>query len=432
VRPAGENGFEMKVLLVGSGGREHALAWKIAQSPRLEALYCAPGNPGTALLGENVELKVDDLAGIVQFARSHAIDLVVVGPENPLCAGLVDELTAAGIRAFGPDRAAARLEGDKAFAKELMRHRSVPTADARIFDKYRDARAYIASRDHPVVLKAAGLAAGKGVIVCDDPADALIALERIMVNREFGAAGDTIVVEEKLIGPEVSLLAFVDHDNIYIMETAQDHKPVGEGDTGPNTGGMGAYSPTTLLDDKLIQQVQSEILVPIIDAMRTQGITYRGVLYTGLMLTAAGPKVLEFNCRFGDPETQPLLMRLRTDLLEIFEAVTEDKLDRITLQWDPRPAVCVVMAAGGYPGAYESGKVISGLEEAAAMPDVMVFHAGTRKVGNNVVTAGGRVLGVTALGDTVAAAQKRAYEACEKITWDGVYYRRDIAAKAIR
>jgi phosphoribosylamine--glycine ligase len=432
MRPAGENGFEMKVLLVGSGGREHALAWKMAQSPRLKALYCAPGNPGTVELGENVELKVDDLAGIVQFARTQAIDLVVVGPENPLCAGLVDELAAAGIRAFGPDRSAARLEGDKAFAKELMRHRSVPTADARIFDKYRDARAYIASRDHPVVLKAAGLAAGKGVIVCDDPADALIAIERIMVDREFGPAGDIVVVEEKLIGPEVSLLAFVDRDNIYIMDSAQDHKPIGDGDTGPNTGGMGAYSPTTLLDDKLIQQVQSEILVPIIDAMRTQGITYRGVLYTGLMLTAGGPKVLEFNCRFGDPETQPLLMRLRTDLLDVFEAVAEDKLDRITLQWDPRPAVCVVMAAGGYPGAYENGKVISGLEAAAGVPDVKVFHAGTRKVGSNVVTAGGRVLGVTALGETVAAAQKRAYEACEKISWDGAYYRRDIAAKALK
>lgn len=422
----------MRVLLVGSGGREHALAWKMAQSPRLKKLYCAPGNPGTAELAENVDLKPDDVAGIVKFAKSQQIDLVVVGPENPLVAGLVDELTAAGIRAFGPDRSAARLEGDKAFAKELMRHRSVPTADARIFNKYKDARTYIATRDHPVVLKAAGLAAGKGVVVCDDPADALIALERIMVDREFGPAGDVVVVEEKLVGPEVSLLAFVDRNNIYIMESAQDHKPIGEGDTGPNTGGMGAYSPTTLLDEKLIHQVQSEILVPIIDAMRTQGITYRGVLYTGLMLTAAGPKVLEFNCRFGDPETQPLLMRLRTDLLDVFEAVADDKLDRITLQWDTRAAVCVVIASGGYPGNYQSGKVISGLEAAAAMQDVVVFHAGTRQVGSNVVTAGGRVLGVTALGETIADAQQRAYAACDQISWEGAYFRRDIGAKALR
>lgn len=422
----------MRVLLVGSGGREHALAWKIAQSPRLKKLYCAPGNPGTSDLTENVDIKPDDIAGIVKFAKDQHIDMVVIGPENPLCAGLVDALTTVGIRAFGPDRSAARIEGDKAFAKELMRHRSVPTADARIFDKYKDARAYIASRDHPVVLKASGLAAGKGVVVCDDPADALIALERIMVDREFGSAGEILVVEEKLVGPEVSLLAFVDRDNIYIMETAQDHKPIGEGDTGPNTGGMGAYSPTTLLDDRLVHQVEAEIIVPMIDAMRTQGITYRGILYTGLMLTAAGPKALEFNCRFGDPETQPLLMRLKTDLLDIFDAVIDDKLDRITLQWDPRPAVCVVMSSGGYPGKYENGKPISGLEAAAAKKDVMVFHAGTRRMGGNIVTAGGRVLGVTALGDTVAAAQKRAYEACAEISWDGAYYRRDIAAKAIR
>lgn len=422
----------MRVLLVGSGGREHALAWKMAQSSRLRQLYCAPGNPGTAELGENVEVKPDDVAGLVTFAREQQIDLVVVGPENPLCAGLVDELSAAGIRAFGPDRSAARIEGDKAFAKELMRHRSVPTADARIFDKYRDARTYIASRDHPVVLKAAGLAAGKGVIVCDDPADALLALERIMVGREFGRAGDVVVVEEKLAGPEVSLLAFVDRNNIYIMDSAQDHKPIGEGDTGPNTGGMGAYSPTTLLDDALVRQIQAEILVPIVDAMRTQGITYRGVLYTGLMLTQGGPKVLEFNCRFGDPETQPLLMRLRTDLLDVFDAVIDDRLDRITLQWDPRPAVCVVMAAGGYPGKYERGKAISGLEEVAAMRDVVVFHAGTRKVANRVVTDGGRVLGVTALGNSITEARMQAYDACAKISWEGAYYRRDIGAKALK
>lgn len=421
----------MKVLLIGSGGREHAMAWKIAQSPRLTKLYCAPGNPGMAELAELVDIKADDVAGLVAFARQQAIDLVIVGPEDPLCLGLVDELTALGIRAFGPDKSGARLEGDKAFAKELMRHRSIPTADARIFSKYKDARTYIATRDHSVVLKASGLAKGKGVIVCNDPADALLALERIMVKQEFGPAGDIVVVEEKLVGPELSLLAFVDRNNIYIMESAQDHKPIGDGDTGPNTGGMGAYSPTKLLNDELIRQIEAEILVPIVDAMRTQGITYRGILYTGLMLTTAGPKVLEFNCRFGDPETQPLLMRLRTDLLSVCEAVAEDRLDSITLEWDPRAAVCVVMASGGYPDSYEKGKVITGLADAAAIPDVMVFHAGTRKSNQNIVTAGGRVLGVTALGTDIADAQRRAYEACGKIAWDGAYYRRDIASKAL-
>jgi phosphoribosylamine---glycine ligase len=422
----------MKVLLVGSGGREHALAWKIAQSRRVKRLYCAPGNAGTPGLAENVAIKAEDVAGLLKFAREQKIDLVVVGPEDPLCMGLVDELTAAGIRAFGPNKAAAKLEGDKAFAKEMMRNRSVPTAEARMFTKYRDAKAYVATRDAGVVVKAAGLAKGKGVIVCDDPADGLIALERIMIAREFGPAGDVVIVEEKLVGPEVSVLAFVDGHSIYVMENAQDHKPIGEGDTGPNTGGMGAYSPTTLLDDRLIHQIEAEILVPIIDSLHTQGITYKGVLYAGLMLTSGGPKTLEFNCRFGDPETQPLMMRLKTDLVDAFEAVVDEKLDSITLDWDRRSAVCVVMASGGYPGSYESGKVISGLEEAGALPDVVVFHAGTRMAGNQVVTAGGRVLGVTALGSDFQDARNRCYEAVDKIHFDGAYCRRDIGAKAMQ
>lgn len=422
----------MKVLLVGSGGREHALAWKISQSRRVKKLYCAPGNAGTMEVAENVAIPAENVPDIVQFAKEQMVDLVVVGPEDPLCLGLVDALTAAGIRAFGPSAAAARLEGDKAFAKEIMRHRSVPTAEARIFTKYRDARAYVASRDAGVVIKAAGLAKGKGVIVCDDPAAGLIALERVMVAREFDDAGDTVVVEEKLTGPEVSVLAFVDGRNIYVMENAQDHKPIGEGDTGPNTGGMGAYSPTTLLDERLLQQVEAEVLVPIIDSLRSEGIIYKGVLYAGLMLTTGGPKVLEFNCRFGDPETQPILMRLKTDLVDVFEAVIDEKLDSITLEWDPRWAVCVVMASRGYPGGYESGKPISGLAEAASIPDVMVFHAGTRMVGRQVLTAGGRVLGVTAVGETFEAARKRCYEAVEKIHFEGAYYRRDIGARAMK
>jgi phosphoribosylamine---glycine ligase len=421
----------MKVLLVGGGGREHALAWKIARSPRLTRLYCAPGNAGTRELGENVPLKPDDLAGLLRFSREQAVDLVVVGPEDPLALGLVDQLQTAGIRAFGPLGAGARLEADKAFAKELMRHRAIPTAEARVFTKFRDARTYVASRDAAVVIKAAGLAQGKGVIVCDDPAEGILALERIMVDRAFGPAGEKVLVEEKLVGQEVSVLAFVDGRTLYLMETAQDHKPVGEGDTGPNTGGMGAYSPTTLLDERRLRDIESEILVPIVDSLHNEGVTYKGVLYAGLMLTAGGPKVLEFNCRFGDPECQPLVMRLRTDILDVFDAVIDGQLDSITLDWDPRPAVCVVMASGGYPGPYETGKLITGLADAAALPDVAVFHAGTAAAGDRFVTAGGRVLGVTALGDTLPAARQRCYDAVSRIQFEGAYYRKDIGAKAL-
>ncbi|HSW45219.1 MAG TPA: phosphoribosylamine--glycine ligase [Phycisphaerae bacterium] len=421
----------MKVLVVGSGGREHALVWKLAQSPRIRKLWCAPGNAGTAVRAENVNINGEDIADIVGFARHEKADLVVVGPEDPLCLGLVNALTAEGIRAFGPTRDAARLEGDKAFAKELMQTRSIPTADARMFNKFRDARTYIASRDSGVVVKAAGLARGKGVIVCDDPADGILALERIMVDREFGSAGDKVIVEEKLVGSEVSILAFVDRNSIYIMENTQDHKPIGEGDIGPNTGGMGAYSPTPEPDDKVLHQIQAEILVPILDAMRTEGITFRGILYAGIMLTAGGPKVLEFNCRFGDPETQPLMMRLKTDLLDAFEAVVDDKLEQITLAWDPRPAMCVVMSSGGYPGEYINGKPITGLDAADALPDTVVFHAGTKPLGNQVVTAGGRVLGVTALGDTLLDARRRCLDAIDKIRFEGAYCRRDIGHRAV-
>ena len=421
----------MKVLLVGGGGREHTLAWKIARSPRADRIFCAPGNAGTAEVAENVPIDAEDVPAVVKFARAEKVDLAIVGPEDPLCMGMVDELEAAGVRTFGPTKAAARLEGDKAFAKEMMRHRSVPTGEARIFTKFRNARTYVASRDAGLVIKAAGLAKGKGVLVCDDPAAGILALEKIMVERAFGRAGDVVLVEERLTGPEVSVLAFVDRKTIYVMENAQDHKPIGEGDTGPNTGGMGAYSPTTLLSGKLLRQVESEILVPIVDALRMDDVQYKGILYAGLMLTAGGPKVLEFNCRFGDPEAQPILMRLQTDLLDVIEAAVDDKLDSISLQWDPRAAVCVVMSSGGYPGPYEKGIPITGLAEAGALEDVVVFHAGTKTAGNQVVTAGGRVLGVTALGDTFEAARDRCYQAVEKIHFDGAYCRRDIGAQAM-
>ncbi len=421
----------MKVLVVGSGGREHALVWKLAQSPRITRLICAPGNAGIARHAQTVNIKPDDTNGIVEFATKEKMDLVVVGPEDPLCLGLVDALTARSIRAFGPTKAGARIEGDKAFAKELMQTRSIPTADARMFTKFRDAKTYIATRDTGVVVKAAGLAKGKGVIVCDDPADAIIALERIMVKREFGPAGDTVVVEEKLVGSEVSVLAFVDRQNIYVLENTQDHKPIGEGDTGPNTGGMGAYSPTPEPDDKVLHQIEAEVLVPIVDALHKEDMTYRGLLYAGIMLTAGGPKVLEFNCRFGDPETQPLMMRLRSDLLDAIEAVIDDKLDQITLDWDPRPALCVVVSSAGYPGEYAGGKPITGLDQAETIPDTVVFHAGTRQLGDQVVTAGGRVLGVTALGDTLSHARQRCHEAIARIHFDGAYHRKDIGYRAI-
>ncbi len=422
----------MDVLLIGSGGREHAIAWKLKQSAQLGKLYIAPGNAGTAQCGQNVDIADNDIATLVAFAREKKVGLVVVGPEEPLANGVVDAMEAAGIKAFGPTGAAAQLEADKAFAKHLMRSGAISTAEGRVFDRYSDAKAYIASRDEPVVIKAAGLAKGKGVIVCDDPAEGILAAEKIMVDRIFGAAGDTIVVEDKLLGEEASILAFVDGRNIYVMESSQDHKPIGDGDTGPNTGGMGAYSPAPIVTEDMMSRITREILVPTIDAMNRTGTSYKGVLYAGLMITSGGPRVLEFNVRFGDPETQPIFMRLQSDLIEVFLAVCEGRLEEAFLKWDPRPAVCVVMASGGYPGDYEKGKVISGLDEAAQLPDVVVFHAGTRQQNGQVVTNGGRVLGVTALGTEIAAAKARAYEALDRIRFEGAYCRRDIADKAIR
>jgi phosphoribosylamine--glycine ligase len=422
----------MDVLLIGSGGREHAIAWKLRQSKMLGTLYIAPGNAGTAQCGQNVAIKDSDVPALVDYARQMHVGLVVVGPEDPLAGGVVDALEAVGIKAFGPSRAAAQLEADKAFSKQIMRSCAVSTAEARIFDRFSDAKAYIASRDEPVVVKAAGLAKGKGVIVCDDPADAILAAEKIMVDRIFGSAGDRVIVEDKLLGEEASILAFVDGRNIYLMESAQDHKPIGDGDTGPNTGGMGAYSPAPIVNDEMMNRIGREILVPIVDAMNRNETPYKGVLYAGLMITSGGPRVLEFNARLGDPETQPILMRLKSDLLEVCLAVCDGKLEDVFLKWDPRPAVCVVMASGGYPGDYEKGKAIHGLKEAESLPDVMVFHAGTQERDGEVVTSGGRVLGVTALGADVAKAKAQAYEAVARIRFEGAYCRHDIADKAIK
>jgi phosphoribosylamine--glycine ligase len=422
----------MDVLLIGSGGREHAIAWKLKQSKRLGKLYIAPGNAGTAAFGENVDIKDDDVASLVDFAKAKNVGLVVVGPEDPLAVGIVDAMETAGIKAFGPSGPAAQLEADKAFSKQMMRASAVSTAEARVFDRFDEAKAYIASRDEPVVVKAAGLAKGKGVIVCDDPSDGILAAEKMMVDKAFGAAGERVIVEDKLLGEEASILAFVDGRNIYVMESSQDHKPIGDGDTGPNTGGMGAYSPAPLVTDDMMNRISREILVPVVDAMNRNGTPYKGILYAGLMMTSGGPRVLEFNVRFGDPETQPILMRLKSDLLEVFLAVCEERLDEVALKWDPRPAVCVVMASGGYPGDYEKGKVIEGIAEAEALGDVVVFHAGTKQQEGQVVTNGGRVLGVTALGNDIAAAKARAYEAVDCISFDGAYCRRDISDKALR
>ncbi len=421
----------MKILLVGGGGREHALAWKMAQSPLCEKMWAAPGNPGIAQVAQCVDIKDSDTAALVKFARDNAVGLVVVGPEEPLANGLADAVRTANILCFGPSAAGARIESDKAYAKNLMRSAAVPTAEARIFTDFKAARDYVLSRDHGVAVKASGLAKGKGVVICPEPYQAVKPLEEMMTQKVFGDAGDTVIIEEMLTGQEATVLALCDGKTIYVMEPLQDHKPVGDGDTGPNTGGMGAYSPVPIVDDRMLDRIQREILVPIVDCMRREFGRYEGVLYTGLMFTPAGPKVIEFNCRFGDPECQPLMMRLKSDLVAAMVATAEHRLEEAVLEFDPRPAVCVVMASGGYPGEYRKGLEITGIAEADALPDVKVFHAGTGIFGGKLVNTGGRVLGVTALGDTVADAQKRAYEAVAKIHWEGAFYRHDIAAKAI-
>lgn len=416
----------MNVLVIGSGGREHAICHRLARSPQLDKLFILPGNPGTESLGTNVPGSAEDIDLALSVARRESIDLTIVGPEDPLAAGIVDAFEAAGLRIFGPCAAAAKIEADKVFAKELMRQYAVPTADARIFDNYADASRFLATRDKAMVVKAAGLAKGKGVIVCDDPSDALIAAEDMLVKRVFGDAGARIVVEERLLGREASLLAIVDGHTSFVLEPAQDHKRLGDDDAGPNTGGMGAYSPTPAIDDAMMKQIERQILVPMLDAFVRHDLHYRGVLYIGLMLTAAGPKVLEFNCRFGDPEAQAILLRLQSDLLELLDAAVAGRLEQADVRWDPRPALCVVMASPGYPGAYPKGLPITGLPEDA--DDAVVFHAGTRRVNDQVVTAGGRVLGVTALGETLATARARAYGVVEQIHFDGAQYRRDLGA----
>ncbi|MCO6435723.1 MAG: phosphoribosylamine--glycine ligase [Phycisphaerae bacterium] len=420
----------MKILIIGGGGREHALAVSLAQSPRRPRIFCAPGNAGTAAIGQNVAIELDDFNGLVRFAQDEQIDLTVVGPEAPLCGGVVDCFRRAGLRIFGPTAAAARIEGDKAYAKRLMKAALVPTAEARIFQRLEEAKTYAASRDTGLVVKASGLAAGKGVIVCPDPADAILALEHVMAERAFGSAGDTVVVEELLKGEELSVFALVDGRTIYMLECAQDHKALLDGDTGPNTGGMGAYSPPPTATPDLLARVERDVLVPIVDALNNDDAPYQGILYAGLMITAAGPKVLEFNCRFGDPEAQVLLPRLCSDWLDAFEAVVDGRLSEIDMRWSSQCAVGVVLASAGYPVKSETGKVIEGLDDVENMPGVHVFHAATRTLEHLTLTAGGRVMCLTGIGRDVAEAQERAYAAAERIHFDGMQYRRDIAARA--
>ncbi|MGC9358929.1 MAG: phosphoribosylamine--glycine ligase [Anaerolineae bacterium] len=422
----------MRVLVVGSGGREHALAWALSRSSQVDAVYVAPGNAGTAALVTNVPIAAEDVTALSQHCAEERYDLVVVGPEVPLAAGLADRLGDDGIRVFGPSQQCAQIEASKAFSKDFMTAHGIPTAPYATFDDYAKARDYLASHGAPIVIKASGLAAGKGAIVCQTEKEAQRALDRIMKERAFGDAGDTVVLEDCLTGQEASVLAFTDGETVVPMVVAQDHKAAYDGDRGPNTGGMGCYAPTSLVDDATVERVVEQVLQPAVDGLRAQGCRYVGVLYAGLMLEGDSFRVLEFNCRFGDPETQVILPLLETDLVEIMEACIDGRLDEVRVSWRDQSAVCVVMASSGYPSSYQKGFPIEGLDEATALQDTVVFHAGTRRDDGRVLTDGGRVLGVTAWADTLSAAMARAYEAVERIHWPGAMYRTDIGAKGLR
>jgi phosphoribosylamine--glycine ligase len=422
----------MKILVIGSGGREHALVWKLRQSPKVKKIYCAPGNAGIARLADCIDIQVTDIEGLAAFARKEKIDLTVVGPELPLTLGIVDRFGEEGLRTFGPSQKAAALEGSKVFMKRLLADHKIPSARYEIFDNRDDALRYLDEVKIPVVIKADGLAAGKGVIIAHSTEEAVRAVDQIMTEKAFGEAGDRVVIEEFLAGEEASFIAFTDGKTVLPLPTSQDHKAIFDGDRGPNTGGMGAYSPAPVVTEELHRQVMAQVMLPTVRAMAAEGRPYKGMLYAGLMIADGEAKVLEFNCRFGDPEAQPLLMRLQSDLVEIMEAVVDERLEDVRLEIDPRPTVCVVMAAGGYPGSYRKGDEIHGLTEAAQIPGVEIFHAGTASRDDRIMTAGGRVLGVTAIGDNLPAAIAAAYEAVGRISWQGCTFRRDIGQKALR
>ena len=421
----------MKVLVVGGGGREHALVWKIAQSPRVKKIFCAPGNAGIGRLADCVPIGAAEIDKLLAFARDEKIDLTIVGPEDPLSNGIVDQFEAAGMRIFGASQKAARIESSKSFAKAIMEKYGILTAKGQTFTRLAQAQAYVKKMGAPLVVKADGLAAGKGVIVCSTEKMAMDALKQIMVDREFGEAGDQVVVEECLVGEEASFLAFTDGKSVLPLPSSQDHKPIFDDDKGLNTGGMGAYSPAPVVDEYLHQRIMNEVMIPMVKGMAAEGCPYKGVLYAGLMIDRDTIKVLEFNGRFGDPEAQPLLVRLKNDIIPLIEAIIDERLDACRLDIDPRASVCVVMAAGGYPGKYKKGLAITGIDAANRIRDVVVFHAGTRLDGKTILSHGGRVLGVTAMGDTVELAIKKAYQAVAKINWNGVQYRSDIGKKAL-
>jgi len=421
----------MKVLVIGAGGREHALVWKIAQSPRVRKIYCAPGSPGISRLAECVDVKAEDIGGLARFAQKESVDLTVVGPEGPLALGIVDHFRSLDIPIFGPDRRAAEIESSKSFAKDLMRVNSIPSAAYWVFDDFAQLEHFLQTAKYPLVLKADGLAAGKGVTVCKTAEEAHKLGHAMMTEKVLGEAGRRVVIEEFLTGQEASILALVSGDAVAILEPAQDHKAVFDKDQGPNTGGMGAYSPVPAITENIMQRIERDIIIPTVHGMNREERPYTGVLYVGLILTANGPRVLEYNCRFGDPETQPLMMRLQSDLVDLLEGAVTGQLSFSTLTWSPGAALCVVLASGGYPGAYQKGLPMTGIEEAEAMEDVAVFHAGTTRSDGVWRTAGGRVLGVTARGADIASSRQRAYEAVKKIHFEGMHYRTDIGIRSV-
>ena len=422
----------MKVLVIGGGGREHSLVWKLAQSPRVAKVYCAPGNGGIGAIAELAPIGPEEIDKLAQFAEREQINLTVAGPELPLTLGIADLFRKRGLRLFGPDREAARLEGSKGFTKEMLRENRIPTAAFATFSDAASARKYLAGRKPPYVIKADGLAAGKGVLISATRAEAEAAVDDILIRRAFGAAGERVVIEEFLEGEEASFMVLTDGERILPLASSQDHKRVFEGDRGPNTGGMGAYSPAPVVTGEVQRRVMEEILRPLLQGLGKRGIRYRGVLYVGLMITGDGPKVLEFNARFGDPECQPLMLRLKSDLAPLLEATIDGKLGEVQAEWTEDTAVCVVMCAAGYPGAYEKGKEIQGLERLKDWKRGVVFHAGTTKQAGRCFTSGGRVLGVTALGNTVQEAVREVYQAVGQIEWDGMHYRKDIAQRALK
>lgn len=427
----------MRILVIGSGGREHALSWKIAQSPKCEKLYCAPGNGGISESAELVDIRADDISGLLNFAKEKSIGLTVVGPEGPLAAGIVDRFNAAGLRIFGPSKAAARLEASKIFSKELMKRLGVPTAGFRIFDKSEDALKYIDSRDTPLVIKADGLCAGKGVVVAKTKGEAKAAVKKVMADRAFGGAGSRIIIEDCLVGEEASIIVISDGENIVPLVSSQDHKRAFDRDKGPNTGGMGAYSPAPVVTDEIFKKILETIILPIVKAQASEGMPYKGALYAGVMLTKNGPMTLEYNVRFGDPETQVLMPRLKSDLVDIMERAIDGQLHDYNIEWDTRPCVSVVIASGGYPGNYKKGVEIESLEEAKKLKDVLIFHAGTKRGRRAIdkkglfITNGGRVFNVTALGNDIKQAIDNCYKAVSKIHFERMHYRKDIGCRAI-